>query len=103
VRRLAEKLDGSVRIGEALSEAKRAYYLPRLAFSAYDEKVLSESTFYGLPMYGVGLQPPSLDGPQPPAPPAPTPPDHVRGTSASTEPSTSTLQTDSETGLQSAA
>ena len=39
--------------GEALVAAKQQYYLEELEFDYYDEKVLIEATFYGLPMTRV--------------------------------------------------
>ncbi len=56
----AGNLDGSQSIGEALVDAKRSYYLSRVAFSSYDDKTLSEAELYGLPMYGVGQSPTAL-------------------------------------------
>jgi len=86
---LAGNLDGSVSIGEALANAKQAYYLGRTAFSSYDEKTLSEAELYGLPMYGVGVAPPAVGAPI--ATPPPVAPDPVRGASSSTSPSEGTL------------
>jgi len=80
---LAGHLDGSLSIGEALTQAKRDYYLSRTAFGSYDEKTLSEAELYGLPMYGVGTSPTAL------AAPASTGP--VTGTSSSTSPSEGAL------------
>jgi hypothetical protein len=60
----------SVSIGQALAAAKRCYYQQDQDFTGYDEKVLEEAVFYGLPMYrlntGTGLGPtddpfPSVD------------------------------------------
>jgi hypothetical protein len=82
---LAGNLDGSVSIGEALANAKQAYYLGRTAFSSYDEKTLSEAELYGLPMYGVGVAPPPVGAPIAAVPPVA--PDPVRGASSSTSPS----------------
>jgi hypothetical protein len=86
---LAGNLDGSVSIGEALANAKQAYYLGRTAFSSYDEKTLSEAELYGLPMYGVGVAPAPVGAPI--ATPTPVAPDPVRGASSSTSPSQGTL------------
>ena len=44
-------LNGSLTIGEALSEAKQQYAAGNAILSPYDLKALMESTFYGLPMY----------------------------------------------------
>jgi hypothetical protein len=41
----------SATIGKALTAAKQAYYQQATQFSDHDEKVLIESTLYGLPMY----------------------------------------------------
>lgn len=38
-------------VGQALSAAKQRYWIERGVFDVYDEKVLEEATFYGLPMY----------------------------------------------------
>ena len=82
-------LDGSVSIGQALANAKQAYYLGRTAFSSYDEKTLSEAELYGLPMYGVGVAPPPVGAPT--ATPPAASPDPVLGASSSTSPSQGTL------------
>jgi len=42
---------GSANIGRSLMLAKQAYYQQTAQFSDYDEKILVESTLYGLPMY----------------------------------------------------
>jgi choice-of-anchor C domain-containing protein len=47
----AANLNGSLTIGEALSEAKQQYEAGNAILSPYDLKALMESTFYGLPMY----------------------------------------------------
>ena len=41
----------SATVGEALATAKQEYYLNKFNFNDYDEKILIESTLYGLPMY----------------------------------------------------
>jgi parallel beta-helix repeat protein len=41
----------SATVGGALASAKQEYYLADLEFDYYDEKILIESTLYGLPMY----------------------------------------------------
>ena len=56
--RLASLLDGSVTAGQALSYAKQAYFGSLAAYSDYDQKVLMEATFYGLPFWGVGTSTP---------------------------------------------
>lgn len=40
----------SATVGQALTAAKREYYLSDRYFDAYDEKIMLESTLYGLPM-----------------------------------------------------
>jgi hypothetical protein len=42
--------DESARMGQALAAAKRRYYQEHQDFTGYDEKILEESVFYGLPM-----------------------------------------------------
>ncbi len=60
----AERLNGSVTVGEALQYAKHAYFGTRqTAYGPFDEKVLQQSTFYGLPIYKVGVA-----NPPPPVP-----------------------------------
>lgn len=59
----AQELGRAPTIGEALARAKRGYFAdtPSSAMSPYDEKVLQQATFYGLPMYrvaGAGPAPP---------------------------------------------
>jgi len=41
----------SANLGQALAAAKQEYYLNERDFDYYDEKVMIESTLYGLPMY----------------------------------------------------
>ncbi|KAA3664610.1 MAG: hypothetical protein DWQ04_04815, partial [Chloroflexi bacterium] len=52
-----EQLCQSSNIGQALRQAKLAYFnrISLHSLSPYDEKVLAEATLYGLPMYGVEL------------------------------------------------
>ena len=50
----ATNLDGTQPVGQALVSAKQTYYGSLAVFSDYDQKVLMESTFYGLPFWGVG-------------------------------------------------
>ncbi|MGC9961907.1 MAG: Ig-like domain repeat protein, partial [Acidimicrobiales bacterium] len=47
----AANLNGSLTIGEALTEAKQQYEAGNAILSPYDLKALMESTLYGLPMY----------------------------------------------------
>ena len=51
---LASRLDGSMSIGDALTFAKAEYAADLSAYGVYDEKVVMEATFYGLPMYLLG-------------------------------------------------
>ena len=55
MRELSERLVGAptVGVGDALLEAKRAYFLSSYRYDVFDEKVLQEATLYGLPMYSV--------------------------------------------------
>ena len=43
--------DGHVSMGQAIAAAKQRYYQEDQDFTGYDEKVMEELTFYGLPMY----------------------------------------------------
>jgi choice-of-anchor C domain-containing protein len=70
----AANLNGTLTIGEALTEAKQQYAAGNAILSPYDLKALMESTFYGLPMY-------SLNGSSAPA----TPPS---GPGTTTDPAT---------------
>jgi hypothetical protein len=47
----AQALNGSVNVGEALMLAKQQYAATTEVLSPYDEKVVEEFTFYGLPIY----------------------------------------------------
>jgi hypothetical protein len=65
---------GTVVFGDAVTRAKRRYYLETPRYDAYDEKSLMQWTAYGLPMYGIktgivagAATPPSLAGPSPTA------------------------------------
>ena len=78
----AALLDGSVSAGQALAYAKQAYYGSLGAVGVYDLKVLQQTTFYGLPFWGVGTTAP--------------PPPREQATSAGD------LDVDSHTGLASA-
>ena len=72
---LAKRMDGTVTAGEALMFAKNDFKSTLGPIDVYDEKVISETTFYGLPMYRVG---PAVA--LPPAPvPRPTAPDPAIG------------------------
>ncbi len=50
----AENLDGSMTIGQALAFAKSSYAADLSSYGVYDEKVLMEATFYGMPNYVIG-------------------------------------------------
>jgi hypothetical protein len=50
----AQRLNGSMTIGQALQYAKQEYFGDLGIVSAYDQKVASEATFYGLPTYRLG-------------------------------------------------
>lgn len=50
----AQRLDGSMTVGQAAAYAKQAYFGQLGAYGPYDEKVMQEATFYGLPMYRIG-------------------------------------------------
>jgi hypothetical protein len=50
----AQALDGTVSVGRALMIAKQQYAASTEVLSPYDEKVLQESVFYGLPLYDLG-------------------------------------------------
>ena len=54
---LGDWSSGPQTIGRALLQAKQRYFnrLPTGSFSSYDEKVLGESTLYGLPMLRIDL------------------------------------------------
>jgi hypothetical protein len=60
----AERLGGSMTVGQALTFAKQEYFAGLGVYGVYDEKALVEATFYGLPMYQVG----AAVAPPPPAP-----------------------------------
>ena len=61
----AQRLDGTVTVGQAVAYAKQQFASEKTVFSPYEDKVLMEAVFYGLPMYRV-----QGTGPVPP-PPAP--------------------------------
>jgi hypothetical protein len=72
---LAKRMDGTLTAGDAMMIAKNDFKASLGPIGVYDEKVISETTFYGLPMYRVGAQ-----VPLPPAPiPRPTTPDGLVG------------------------
>ena len=49
----AKALDGKVSVGRALMIAKQQYAASTAVLGPYDEKVLQESVFYGLPLYNL--------------------------------------------------
>jgi hypothetical protein len=49
----AQALATTPNVGQALAVAKQQYLASTLVLSPYDEKVLQESTFYGLPFYSL--------------------------------------------------
>ena len=54
----AGQLDGAVSLGDALRNAKQQYFGSQGLYGAYDEKALSSTILYGLPMFAVGTQHP---------------------------------------------
>ena len=54
----AGELDGSVSLGDALRNAKQRYFASQGLYGAYDEKALSSTILYGLPMFAVGSERP---------------------------------------------
>jgi CSLREA domain-containing protein len=75
----AEELRHAETIASALDRAKRRYLALQGVVGVYDEKVVSQMTLYGLPMWRIraGQQPPA------PPPPPPTETDPVTGLAAS--------------------
>ncbi|MCU1390462.1 MAG: hypothetical protein JWL72_3800 [Ilumatobacteraceae bacterium] len=60
----AQRLDGSVTIGDALQLSKERYSADLPVLTPYDEKVLQEVVMYGLPMYRLsGTATPPRDRP----------------------------------------
>ncbi len=54
----AGELDGAVSVGDALRNAKQAYFAGQGLYGSYDEKALSSTILYGLPMFAVGTERP---------------------------------------------
>ncbi len=94
MRQFARRLDGSMTVGEAMAFAKQQYTADLLVVSPFDEKVVSQVVFYGLPMYRLA------DG-EPAQPPdnSPTVTDPVTGLQAM--PVTVTTPVDVPGGLES--
>ena len=59
----AGQLDGAVSVGDALRNAKQAYFAGQGLYGAYDEKALSSTILYGLPMFAVGTERPIREVP----------------------------------------
>ena len=74
----ARGLDGRSNIGRALIFAKQRYFADSGLYGPYDEKVLGETTFYGIPLYRTAPGPTAPD-------PAEATPDPVVGTSLHAE------------------
>lgn len=49
----AQRLDGGLTIGQAMTFAKQEYFASLGAYGEYDLKAMSEAVFYGLPMYRI--------------------------------------------------
>ena len=64
---LGDRSAGAQTVGRALLQAKQGYYNSASAgsLSNYDEKVLAETTLYGLPMLQINLPTPLTQVPQP--------------------------------------
>ena len=76
MRQFARRLDGTMTVGQSMAFAKQQYIADLLlnAISPFDEKVVSQVVFYGLPMYRIG----DVDPQDPPVVP-PTQVDPVTG------------------------
>ncbi len=61
----AGELDGAVSVGDALRNAKQAYFAGQGLYGSYDEKALSSTILYGLPMFAVGTERPLRPVPEP--------------------------------------
>ena len=70
----AGQLDGAVSLGDALRNAKQQYFGSQGLYGAYDEKALSSTILYGLPMFAVGTE----------RPVRPTPPNETTAPGAGT-------------------
>ncbi len=76
MRQFARRLDGTMTVGQSMAFAKQQYIADLLinTISPFDEKVVSQVVFYGLPMYRIG----DVDPQDPPVVP-PTQIDPVTG------------------------
>ena len=86
----ASHLDRSLTVGQAWMQAIQDYWSTLQTVGVYDEKVMAEATFYGLPFYGVGKAP------------APVPFFPKTTRSAAAAPVISPLAVDPITGLEAA-
>ena len=62
MRQFARRLDGTMTVGQSMAFAKQQYITDLLisTISPFDEKVVSQVVFYGLPMYRIGdVEPPA--------------------------------------------
>lgn len=57
-------LQQMVSLGQALTQAKREYFIQDKRYDVFDEKVLFESTLYGLPMYRIVMSQSSIIAPK---------------------------------------
>ena len=78
----AAELDGAVSLGDALRNAKQRYFASQGLYGAYDEKALSSTILYGLPMFAVGTE----------RPVRPTPPNETATPVAGSRPVVDRLQ-----------
>ncbi|MDH3308563.1 MAG: PKD domain-containing protein, partial [Acidimicrobiia bacterium] len=69
MRQFALRLNGSMTVGQADLYASQFHAAQNSSFGAYDEKVIMETTLYGLPFYAVGN---ATATPAPPPPKATT-------------------------------
>ena len=88
----AERLDGTMTVGQAMIFAKQQYFGDLGLYGAYDEKAIQEATFYGLPMYRLGTGTPAAPTP------VTTTPDPVTGIQSTTV-SASPVITQTSTGV----
>ncbi len=67
MRQFASRLDGSLTVGAAMAFAKQRYMADLLIVSPFDEKVVNQVVFYGLPMHRIGVGEPEQPIVNPPA------------------------------------